>query len=72
MIVSSLSSLLPDLQLISSANPLTDIASLRLVAECDMVLMVVARDKSKNKTVKKVLKLIQEYKKETAGFIITY
>lgn len=72
MIVSPLSDLLPDLQLIPSANPLTDIASLRLIDECDMVLMVVARDKSKNKTVKKVLKLIQDYKKETAGFIITY
>ena len=72
MMVSSLSSLLPGLQLIPAANPCTDIAALRMVSECDMVLIVAARDQSRNRMLKKVMALIQEYRKETVGFLITY
>ena len=59
-------------QLVSAGNLLKDACALRALAECDAVVMVSVRDRSRNNHLRKMQTLICSYKKEILGFIMTY
>lgn len=68
----SLNTYLTGIRLLPAGDLLKDASALRALSECDTVVMVAARDHSRNTAIKKMLTLIQSYKKEVIGFIVTY
>lgn len=68
----SLNKHLSGIRLVSAGDILKDAHALRALAECDAVVMVAARDRSKNSSLSKMLNLIHSYKKEFIGSIMAY
>ena len=71
MLVESLNSRLQDIQLIAAGNLLRDADALRMLAQCDAVLLIVTGDQSFSKNIRKELRLIQECGKSAIGFVFT-
>lgn len=71
-VAEELSRYLPAIHLQPVGNLLKEAAALRTLAECDAVVMVVERDKSRNTTIQKLLKVLSSYQKELLGFIVSY
>jgi len=72
ILTQSISKHLYDIQLIPTGHLTKDASALRTLASCDAVLMVAARDISHNEAIRKTMKLVQSYKKEIIGFVLTY
>lgn len=71
-IADKLAKYLPGIRLMPTGNLLKEAAALRVLNECDAVLMVAVRDASQNSTIKKVMKVLSSYNKELIGFILSY
>lgn len=71
-IAEALNKYLSEIRLLPVGDLLTEASALRTLSECDAVVMVAVRDHSRNAILRKMLTLIQSYKKETVGFIVTY
>lgn len=71
-IAETLNKHLTGISLLPAGNPVKDADALRALCECDAVLMVAARDRSRNSAIKKMLKMAASCQKETIGFIMTY
>ena len=71
LLVESLNSRLQDIQLIAAGNLLRDADALRMLAQCDAVLLIVTGDQSFSKNIRKELRLIQECGKSAIGFVFT-
>jgi len=68
----SLNGYLTEIQLRPAGDLLKDADSLRLLAECDGVVVVVARKISRNDQVEKMMKLFCSCHKDHIGFIVVY
>ena len=68
----SLNNRLCGIRLVSAGDLLKDASALRALASCDAVVMVAARDRSRNSILRKMWNMILSYKKEFIGFIMTY
>lgn len=68
----SLSALLGDIQLHPAGSLLKDADALHTLTQCEAVVLVAARDISRNADIKKMLAQTQSYQKEVIGFIVTY
>ena len=71
-LVGAVNPYLNGVQLIATGNLLKDASALRQLSQCDAVLMVVERDKSRSNAIRKMLKTIESYQKEIIGFVVTY
>lgn len=71
LLVQSLNSRLQDIQLIAAGNLLRDADALRMLAQCDAVLLIVTGDQSFSKNIRKELRLIRECGKSAIGFVFT-
>ena len=71
LLVESLNSRLQDIQLIAAGNLLRDADALRMLAQCDAVLLIDTGDQSFSKNIRKELRLIQECGKSAIGFVFT-
>lgn len=60
------------IQLVPAGNVLKEASALRILSECDAVLMIVQRDQSRNSVIRKMLSQIRSYKKDVIGFIVSY
>lgn len=56
----------------AAGNLLKDASALQQLAQCDAVMMVVERDKSRSNAVKSMMKTVVSYEKEIVGFVMTY
>lgn len=63
---------LSGIRLLPTGNVLKEAGALRALSECDAVVLVAQRDKSRNAAIRKMLKQIHSYKKEVIGFIVAY
>lgn len=71
-IADELNPYLSGIHLLPIGNLLKEAAALRALAECDAVLMIAERDKSKNATIQNIMKVVSSYSKELIGFIVSY
>ena len=68
----SLNDLCPDLHFFPAGSLLRQAGALHQLSECDSVLMVAVRDRSRNSVIRKMMSLIKSYNKEVIGFVIAY
>lgn len=71
-IAEQLNAHLTGISLLPTGNLLKEAAALRTLAECDVVLMVAERNKSRNAMIKKNMKVLSSYDKKLMGFIVSY
>ena len=60
------------IRLMPAGDMLKEASALRLLSECDAVLLFVQREKSRNFVIRKMLSQIQAYNKGVVGFVVSY
>lgn len=71
-IAQSLNLRLSGVQTVPVGNLLKDAEALYQLTECDLVILVAEREKSKNGVIEKMLEMIRSCNKDVLGFIVSY